>query len=223
MARLDDERAASQPKDAPRAASAAPKHPADHGYREAPQSAVFFDRAVWLPASGMLGVVLAYVALGAVLVGEAQKAATQLVLVVVYLGVSVTFSWGALHTPLRRLRLAWLAWSAVWLSVCLGQVVSGFFLTPNQVAQPSPTLADVFYLPVYPFTVIALSAFPTVPVSRSHRLQSWLDGGILAGAVFGISWYFVLGPLVLKGNPSTLTLAAQLAYAIGNVGCASEF
>ncbi|MCA1823812.1 MAG: EAL domain-containing protein [Frankia sp.] len=116
-----------------------------------------------------------------------------------------------------RARQAW-----VLLAVATGLWLAGEFLWSfyelilgDEAPFPSP--ADVAYLAAVPVTMAALLTFPNAPSRVAKRALTLIDGLIVAGALFFISWLLVLGPLYRAGEESGLAAVISLAYPIGDV------
>lgn len=88
-----------------------------------------------------------------------------------------------------------------WWWVCAGLLsyavsrtlwlVENQFLSPRQV--PNPSWLDLFVSLQYPCYLLALLLVPRVRPSIRRALLV-LDGCLLLGAAFALSWYFLLGP-----------------------------
>ena len=114
-----------------------------------------------------------------------------------------------------RLRAAWRAMTiglACWAS---GEFITAYYVLTAGEA-PSPSWADAAYLTYVPFVVLALMLFPSL---RSWREQGrmLLDGVIVAGSFFVISWVTVLRSLWLSRDVGGLDFAVSLAYPVSDV------
>jgi diguanylate cyclase (GGDEF)-like protein len=112
-------------------------------------------------------------------------------------------------------RAAWLA-----LAIGLGLWVAGnsywnaFLVTSDD--PPIPSLADAGRLAFYPFAYLCIGLHVRRTI-RDIPASMWLDGlvGVLAVAAVGIA--LVVGPLVTGAGGSTIELAVDAAYPIGDV------
>ena len=94
----------------------------------------------------------------------------------------------------------------------IGQAIGGFYeLFLNQVPFPSP--ADAAYL-VFPFGACAcLLLFPSEHAGSS-RGRVVLDGLIVAGSLFLVSWVTILGPLYTERGTDQFAFVISLAYPV---------
>ncbi|HTY27495.1 MAG TPA: diguanylate cyclase, partial [Mycobacterium sp.] len=143
--------------------------------------------------------------------GTARLAVSDVVLLVCTLP-AVVFSAFAARAASGRLRLAWLAMSVGALGWALGQIIGSFYeLVLKQTPFPSP--ADAAYL-VFPVGACAcLLLYPTEHTGSS-RGRVFLDGLIVAGSLFLVSWVTMLGPLYVAGGTDELAFFVSLAYPV---------
>ncbi|WP_231500027.1 GGDEF domain-containing protein [Saccharothrix sp. NRRL B-16314] len=124
--------------------------------------------------------------------------------------------------PDRRWRLAMGIGMAGWST---GQVLWTWYQLVERRAVPSPSPADAGYLSIVPFAFIALlvignfrrSGSPDALLDRrshSARLVLLLDGLIVTGSLFVLTWTTSLGGLVAVGNPSTPAFLVAIAYPV---------
>src|SRR6185503_11895861 len=76
-----------------------------------------------------------------------------------------------LPTPLRR---AWFILGVSFLMFLIGSVIWAYLEVVLRV-EPFPSIADVFYLAVYPFGLWGLLAMPGARQNRRESLTLWLD------------------------------------------------
>ncbi|MBB5956916.1 diguanylate cyclase (GGDEF)-like protein [Saccharothrix tamanrassetensis] len=107
----------------------------------------------------------------------------------------------------------------------VGQSLWTWYQLVEQRAVPSPSPADAGYLSIVPFAFVALlvigshrrSDTPDALLdrrSRSARLVLLLDGLIVVGSLFLLTWTTSLGSLVQAGNPSTAAFLVAIAYPL---------
>lgn len=114
-----------------------------------------------------------------------------------------------------RLQAAWWAMTIALASWAVGELIYAYYeLVDGEI--PFPSWADVAYLLYVPFVVLALVLFPS---ARNWRDQGRmvLDGVIVAGSFFVISWLGVLRDVWRTTRVSTLDFAVSLAYPVGDV------
>jgi len=115
----------------------------------------------------------------------------------------------------RRDRLGWAALAAGLALWSFGEAAWGVYeLGTGGV--PFPSVADAGYLLAVPAVAAALLLFPS-PGRLAGRTRVLLDGLVVAGALFMVSWVTVLGGAYRSGSGSALDQAITLAYPIGDV------
>ncbi|WP_238598868.1 GGDEF domain-containing protein [Saccharothrix sp. ALI-22-I] len=124
--------------------------------------------------------------------------------------------------PDRRWRLVTGLGMAGWST---GQALWTWYQLVERRAVPSPSPADAGYLSIVPFAFIALlvigsfrrSDSPDALLdrrSRSTRLVLLLDGLIVVGSLFVLTWTTSLRGLVAVGNPGTTKFLVAIAYPV---------
>lgn len=124
--------------------------------------------------------------------------------------------------PDRTWRLLMACGMAGWSA---GQVLWTWFQLVERTAVPSPSAADACYLSLVPFAFAALLVIGSHRRSdtsdallerrpRSARLVLLLDGLIVVGSLFVLTWSTSLGPLVQAGAPSTFGFAVAISYPL---------
>jgi diguanylate cyclase (GGDEF)-like protein len=119
---------------------------------------------------------------------------------------------GAQRRWRRLMAYAMTGWSAGQVIWSYGQIVAG---TPL----PSPSLADVGYLTMPVFALPALLALAsTVPrpagSQRRDAAVLALDGLIVVGSLFILTWSTALGSVVRAGAPTVPEFAVAIAYPL---------
>jgi diguanylate cyclase (GGDEF)-like protein len=114
-----------------------------------------------------------------------------------------------------RQRLAWIC-LAVGLSGWAGGEALWIFYEQVLQQSPFPSLADASYL-LFPIGAgLAIALFP-VGYSGHSRVRVVFDGFIVAGALFEISWVFVLRGVYDAGHTSAFALGLSLAYPLADI------
>ena len=114
------------------------------------------------------------------------------------------------------------AWGLIGISAacwCFGQMAWTYqevvlSLVP---ANLFPSYPDVGYLMSVPFAIAGLLRLPGATTSNEARLRSMLDGLLIAGALFFISWDVVLGPVYAASSTDMLAQIVGLAYPISDI------
>ncbi len=129
---------------------------------------------------------------------------------------AAVFAAMAARSASGRLRAAWLALTIGLSAWFLGQLVWTYYeLVAKQ--NPFPSLADVGYLILPVGACAALLLFP-VAHSNFSLLRVLLDGLIVAGSLFLVSWVTVLNPVYEAGaETGRLGFIVSLAYPVSDV------
>ncbi len=123
---------------------------------------------------------------------------------------ATVFSALAARSARGRLRAAWLGITVGLLGWTVGQAIGSFYeLVLDRTPFPSP--ADAAYL-IFPVgACVGLLLMPTEHFGP-FRGRVFLDGLIIAGSLFLVSWVTVLGPLYAGGGTDQLSFFVSLAY-----------
>ncbi len=114
-----------------------------------------------------------------------------------------------------RLRLSWTCLAVGLAGWAVGEALWQYFELVLHKS-PFPSLADAGYLMFPAFAGVAMLWFPA-GCSRTSRTRFVLDGLIVAGALFEISWVFVLRSVYEAGGTSGFALGLSLAYPIADL------
>jgi diguanylate cyclase (GGDEF)-like protein/PAS domain S-box-containing protein len=117
----------------------------------------------------------------------------------------------------RRTRLAWALMALSAFSWATGEVAWSYYelLLGHQV--PFPSLADLGYLMAVPFATAGVLCFPSAPSRATSMARTILDGVLIAGSLFLISWSSVLGTVYRSGSGNLVADLIGLAYPISDV------
>ncbi|MFB9414121.1 sensor histidine kinase [Dactylosporangium matsuzakiense] len=114
-------------------------------------------------------------------------------------------------------------WWRVWMGAgaagwAAGQVIWSWYQLVRGVGLPAPSLADAGYLTLPVFVIPALAAVSDrSPPGVTRRAVTVLDGLIIVGALFALSWGTVLGSVVRHGSAGPLAFAVAIAYPISDL------
>jgi signal transduction histidine kinase len=112
---------------------------------------------------------------------------------------------------------SWWWVSAGLLSYALARtlwLIEDQFLIPYEV--PQPFWHDLFRFLQYPCYLLALLLVPRVRPTVQRALLV-LDGCLLLGAAFALSWYFLLAPIYLDSQETLLGKLVHLSYPVGDL------
>ncbi|AKK30571.1 bifunctional diguanylate cyclase/phosphodiesterase [Mycobacterium sp. EPa45] len=152
-----------------------------------------------------------------ILSGWSQGAAVTAVDDIVFVVLSLA---GAVFTALAaravhgRMRVAWAAMTIGMVGWALGEVLWAYYdLALDE--PPFPSLADAAYLVMPVGFCVGLLLFPAD--SRQSRGRTLLDGVIVAGSLFLVSWVTILSPIYSAGAESATAMIISLAYPLSDV------
>ena len=124
---------------------------------------------------------------------------------------------GVERTWRRLMAIGMAGWS-------VGQLVWSYYQIFRATPLPGPSLADVGYLTLPVFAFAALLSLATEGLSRrpgavgGSRLRAalvlGLDGFVVVGSLFILTWSTALGAVVHAGAPSRLAFGVAIAYPI---------
>jgi signal transduction histidine kinase len=80
-----------------------------------------------------------------------------------------------------------------------------------------PSWADMGYLGSYPFLLLAILLLPRRPLPIRTRVRILLDGLIIMVGVITFSWYFVLGPTIVRGADTIAGRIIGTAYPLATL------
>src|SRR5215472_14267002 len=103
------------------------------------------------------------------------------------------------------------------MSYILGQAIWTYNENVAHLSVLFPSWADIGYLVSYPFVLLAILLLPHRPLPVQTRVRVFLDGLIIMVGVFIISWYFVLGPMILNGDGTVAARIIGTAYPLATL------
>jgi diguanylate cyclase (GGDEF)-like protein len=116
-----------------------------------------------------------------------------------------------------RQRTAWICLTAGLGGWAVGDAIWAYYqLVLGMEQSPFPSVADVAYLLFPVGACVALVLFP-VGYSGQSRTRLVLDGLIVAGALFAVSWVTVLNSVYDAGGASRFAVALSLAYPVTDI------
>jgi diguanylate cyclase len=126
------------------------------------------------------------------------------------LGLLGTLAGIAVNKPKHR--TPWLCFAVGQLSFLTGDVIY-YVLETHSAAVPSPSIADIFYLMMYPMVVLGLGLMIRQNTSGKRDWASLIDAGIFAIALFSVLWVTVMDNYALKDSQNGVKLFS-LAYPV---------
>jgi diguanylate cyclase (GGDEF)-like protein/PAS domain S-box-containing protein len=119
-----------------------------------------------------------------------------------------------LHRPSRR--LPWYLLTAVLVSFTAGDTTYNVLTDFLGVQNPFPSLADGFYLLVYPMLAGALLIFIRARSGGDNR-AALLDALVPTAGLGLLSWVFLIAPYVHDGELNLIEKLTSVAYPLGDV------
>jgi PAS domain S-box-containing protein len=173
-------------------------------------------------AAVILAVIVVGINLGEIFFIKDQELRTGLsdvIPFIVDLLVSIVLFIAAKYSAVRSKRLA-IAWGTIALAILfysLGDAV-WLILEVGLKVEPSPSLADGFYLLYYPAFLAGTFLLLENPATPGSLINRVLDIGIILGSAIIGFWSFLIGPLVSSnaGQP-LLEQWILLAYPVGDL------
>jgi len=116
-----------------------------------------------------------------------------------------------------RQRSAWICLAVGLGGWAVGEVIWGYYqLVLGMEESPFPSVADIAYLMFPVGACLALVLFP-VGYTSSSRVRLVLDGLIVAGALFEMSWVLVLQSVFEAGGESRFAAGVSFAYPVTDI------
>ncbi len=103
------------------------------------------------------------------------------------------------------------------LIYAFGQVVFTYYVWVLGHPPPMPSVATIGFLGQYPFLLLGILMLParTIPVAARTRVA--LDGLMIMTAAVTFSWYFILGPIIRRGDDPVLAKVMAAAYPLVDI------
>ena len=104
------------------------------------------------------------------------------------------------------------------LSYTLGRIVFTYYGWVLDRLPPMPSYATIGFLGQYPFLLLGiLILLPARTGSGASRVRVALDGLMIMTAAVTFSWYFFLGPVVLRGEETVLAKVFATSYPLADI------
>jgi diguanylate cyclase (GGDEF)-like protein len=114
-----------------------------------------------------------------------------------------------------RLRSAWRLLALGSASFLVADIAQTFYELAG--SKPYPSVADCFYLLLYPLMLWGLLRFPVGRRELTEGARLMLDIAVVAIGGGVIVIYVVLGPTVVSSGPDPLQTAFSIAYPVGDM------
>ncbi|WP_395294271.1 putative bifunctional diguanylate cyclase/phosphodiesterase [Kitasatospora hibisci] len=111
-------------------------------------------------------------------------------------------------------RPAWLLFGLSSLMVAFGNGTWGWYELVERTQLPQDSLAEYAFLLFAPLAITGVLVLAQRPRSAAGWLCLMLDGWLVAGSLFTLSWSLALGRIAAGEDGSALRLALNLAYPV---------
>jgi diguanylate cyclase (GGDEF)-like protein len=117
----------------------------------------------------------------------------------------------------RQAGRCWLLMSAATGSWALGEGAWSYYELLAGRQTPFPSVADAGFLLFAALAMAALLSWPSDALRGAARWRGLLDGVLVAGSLFIITWVSALGSVVRAGADGLFAYAVSLAYPISDL------
>jgi hypothetical protein len=124
---------------------------------------------------------------------------------------------GPASPAIRHGRWAALLLAGGILSYVLGQTAWTLNEDVLHLSVLFPSWADAGYLGSYPLVFLGILLLPGRPRRAASRARVALDGFMIMAALFLVSWYFILGPTLLRADTTLAVKVVSLAYPVATL------
>jgi len=114
----------------------------------------------------------------------------------------------------KKVQMAWMFIALAFTFYTVGDIIWAV-LELGIYQRPFPSIADVFYLMFYPLFAIGIYYLPRFSITRSEKLKTFLDMGIIVITVAIIFWTFLIIP-TLSSQQHSFANIISVIYIIGD-------
>jgi diguanylate cyclase (GGDEF)-like protein len=150
---------------------------------------------------------------GGLVVGRAIDDVGQLLAAAL---ATVAAGWRSRHSP-RRAARAWLLLAMATGSWALGEGAWSYYELLASRQTPFPSVADAGFLLFAGLATAGLLLWPSAGLRGAARWRTLLDGVLVAGSLFIVTWVTALGSVVRGGSDGPFPYAVSLAYPISDL------
>ncbi len=129
---------------------------------------------------------------------------------------TVAAGWRSRHSAPRAARV-WLLLAAATGSWALGEGAWSYYELLADRATPFPSVADAGFLLFAGLAMAALLLWPSAALKGAARWRALLDGVLVAGSLFIITWVTALGSVVRGGGDGVFAYVVSLAYPVSDL------
>jgi diguanylate cyclase (GGDEF)-like protein len=129
---------------------------------------------------------------------------------------TVAAGWRSRHSAPRAAR-AWLLLAVATGCWALGEAAWSYYELLAGRETPFPSVADAGFLLFAGFAMVALLLWPSGALRGAARWRALLDGVLIAGSLFIVTWVTALGSVVRGGGDGLFAYAVSLAYPVSDL------
>lgn len=165
-------------------------------------------------------VVLSYVAISILLKDNEELRADVLNVHTAISGLLATFClfYGAYNSRYyRTMYIAWIMLALAWLSFTIGDITWGIIESVMHES-PFPSLADIWFLGLYPLFALGILMLPKEPLTSSEKQKVLLDTSIIMIAAVIVFWIQLIAPTITDNvQADSITLTLAVAYPVADL------
>lgn len=113
----------------------------------------------------------------------------------------------------RKVKTAWMLMALAQISSVLANIIWAV-LEFSSRQTPFPSLADGFYLAMYPLFILGILLLPAEPFTRRGRIKMLLEMSIVVISASLAFWVFLIEPTIQASQADTMGLALSLSYPV---------
>jgi diguanylate cyclase len=129
---------------------------------------------------------------------------------------AVSCLWRARRST-SRARVTWTLLGGATGSWALGETAWSYYELLGGRETPFPSVADAGFLLFSVLAVVGLLLWPSDALRGGARWRGLLDGVLVAGALFIVTWVTALGSVVRGGGDSPFAFAVSLSYPVSDL------